>query len=100
MSEVRATRGQGLDGGPPEQTNTARARRRPRQTRLVVTGIALAVLLWFAFANLQRVSIRFWLTTTSAPLIVVIVISGFLGAAASGLWSLAARRRRRDGTGS
>jgi uncharacterized integral membrane protein len=62
----------------------------------VLTGIALVLLVWFAVVNLQEVRIRFWLTTTAAPLIVVILISGVLGAAVSGLW---ARRRRRRTSG-
>lgn len=78
---------------PPKQ---APSRRRGRDTRLVLTGVVLALLVWFAVANFQDVTIRFWLTTTSAPLIVVIVISGVLGAAVSGLWG---RRRRRRTSG-
>jgi uncharacterized integral membrane protein len=62
--------------------------------RLVLTGIAAVLLIWFAVANFQHVKIHFWVSTTSAPLIVVIVISGFLGGAAVSLWSRFRRRRR------
>jgi uncharacterized integral membrane protein len=78
-------------GGLGEPTAPPRDRR--RDVRLVLTGILVALLLWFAFANLQTVSIDFWLWTTRAPLIVVIVISGFLGALGG---SLASRRRSRS----
>ncbi|MDA8317767.1 MAG: LapA family protein [Actinomycetota bacterium] len=84
---------------PPEAhtpSKEAPSRRRGRDTRLVLTGVVLALLVWFAIANFQDVTIRFWLTTTSAPLIVVIAISGVLGAAVSALW---ARRRRRRTSG-
>jgi uncharacterized integral membrane protein len=70
-----------------------------RQARVVITGIAVVLLIWFAVANFQHVKIHFWLTTSGAPLIVVIVISAFLGAAASGLWSRRRRRRRAGGPG-
>lgn|GEM_PF-1329911 len=67
-----------------------------RRVRLISTGVASAVLLWFAFGNLQRVHIQFWLASASAPLIVVVVVSGFLGAAVSALLSRVVRRRRRN----
>jgi uncharacterized integral membrane protein len=70
---------------------------RGRDVRLVVTGVAVALLAWFAFVNLQTVRIRFWLTSAHAPLILVIVISGVLGALAPGVWSRVIRRRRPGG---
>ncbi len=74
-------------------------RRRGRDLRLVLTGIVLALLVWFAVANFQDVRIQFWMTTATAPLIAVIVISGVLGAAASGLWSWRRRRRTTGANG-
>ena len=53
---------------------------RRHQFRLVgilVVGILLG---WFALANIRKVRIDFWLFHRQAPLIVVIVISGLLGA--------------------
>jgi uncharacterized integral membrane protein len=67
--------------------------------RLVATGAALVLLLWFALANLQQVHIRFWVASTSAPLVVVVAVSAFLGAAAAGVGSWALRRRRGGGEG-
>jgi uncharacterized integral membrane protein len=53
---------------------------RRHQFRLV-SILALGVLLgWFALANIGRVRIDFWLFHRQAPLIVVILISGLLGA--------------------
>ena len=48
--------------------------------RLVGIGLAAVALGWFALANLGSVSIRFWISERRAPLILVIVISGLLGA--------------------
>lgn len=53
---------------------------RMRNVRLVGIGLAAVALGWFALANLGSVSIRFWISERRAPLILVIVISGLLGA--------------------
>jgi uncharacterized integral membrane protein len=53
---------------------------RGHQFRLVgilATGILLG---WFALANVGRVRIDFWVFHRQAPLILVILISGLLGA--------------------
>ncbi len=71
------------------------ARDRKRDVRLVLTGVVAVLLVWFALINLQDVEIHFWLTSTRSPLIVVIVISGVLGAAVA----LLAQRLRRRGAG-
>lgn len=84
---------QAPNGEQPAQPDRGRG----REVRLVVTGVAVVLLAWFAFANLQAVRIRFWLTTAHAPLILVIVISGVLGALVPGVWSRVARRRRPPG---
>ena len=81
-----------LPGAQPPDHEPSRRELRP--ARLVLFGVALVLLIWFAVANLQDVQIHFWVSTAGAPLIVVIVISGFLGAAASSLWSWLRRRRR------
>ncbi|HLG66447.1 MAG TPA: hypothetical protein VKV36_01080 [Acidimicrobiales bacterium] len=67
-------------------------RSRSRDARLVATGVVAVLLTWFALANLQQVTIHFWLVTARSPLIVVVAIAGVLGAAAA---RLAGRRRRR-----
>jgi uncharacterized integral membrane protein len=71
-------------------------RSRGRDLRLAVTGAVLVLLVWFAVANLQQVPIHFWVTSTKAPLIVVVAISGVLGAAVAGLVGRVSRRRRGD----
>jgi uncharacterized integral membrane protein len=53
---------------------------RKGNVRLVGMGLAAVALVWFALANLGSVSIRFWISERRAPLILVIVISGLLGA--------------------
>ena len=53
---------------------------RRHQARLVAVVLAVVLLAWFALANLRRVRIDFWVFNREAPLILVIVISGLLGA--------------------
>ncbi len=86
-----------VPGAPPPAREPSGWERQP--ARLVLTGIALVLLIWFAVANFQDVRIRFWVWTAHAALIVVIVISGFLGVAVSSLWSRYRRRRRAGGAG-
>jgi uncharacterized integral membrane protein len=83
----------GPPGGDDQPTG---ARPRHRDLRVAVTGAVAVFLVWFAVANLQDVKIRFWVTSATAPLIVVIAISGFLGAVVAGLVARATRRRRSD----
>ncbi len=53
---------------------------RRHQATLVGVAVAVILLVWFALANLGRVRIDFWVFHRQAPLILVIVISGLLGA--------------------
>jgi uncharacterized integral membrane protein len=53
---------------------------RRQQFRLITIAVVATLLLWFAVENFQDVSIHFWVTTRQAPLIVVVLISGLLGA--------------------
>jgi uncharacterized integral membrane protein len=66
--------------------------RRNELTRIGIVVVVVGLLVWFALANSQSVSVDFLVTTHSARLIVVIVISAVLGAIAG---QLVARRRRR-----
>ena len=66
--------------------------RRNELTRIGIIVVIVGLLVWFALANAQSVSVDFLVTTHSARLIVVIVISAVLGAIAG---QLVARRRRR-----
>jgi uncharacterized integral membrane protein len=64
----------------PEEDRDGKAADRRHQLRLVgilVLGILLG---WFALANIRTVRIEFWLFHRQAPLILVILISGLLGA--------------------
>ena len=53
---------------------------RRRQVGLIGMVVAVIVLVWFAVANTRRVQIDFWVFHRQAPLILVILISGLLGA--------------------
>jgi uncharacterized integral membrane protein len=63
---------------------------RKRDIGLVGLGVAGILLVWFALGNLRRVPIEFWVHQSRAPLIVVILISGLLGALIA---TLVSRRR-------
>jgi uncharacterized integral membrane protein len=52
-------------------------RYRSRLVGVLVLGILLG---WFALANIRNVQIDFWVFHRQAPLIIVILISGLLGA--------------------
>ncbi len=53
---------------------------RRRRFRLVGVAVGVILLVWFAVANTRKVQIDFWAFNRQAPLILVIVISGLLGA--------------------
>jgi uncharacterized integral membrane protein len=53
---------------------------RRRQVRLIAIVVVVVLLGWFAVANTRKVQIDFWVFHRQAPLILVIVISGLLGA--------------------
>ena len=53
---------------------------RRRQATIIGIAIAVVLLVWFSLANLRDVRIDFWVFNRQAPLILVIVISGLLGA--------------------
>jgi len=63
---------------------------RRREATLIGVGAAVVLLVWFALANTRSVRIDFWVFSRQAPLIVVIVISGLLGAV---IGTLVMRRR-------
>jgi uncharacterized integral membrane protein len=66
---------------------------RRHQVALVGVGVAVVLLVWFALANLREVRIDFWVDNRQAPLILVIVISGLLGAL---IGALIMRRRNQE----
>jgi uncharacterized integral membrane protein len=66
---------------------------RRHQATLIGVAIAVVLLVWFALANLRDVRIDFWFYNRQAPLILVILISGLLGAL---ITALVLRRRGRE----
>ena len=72
------------EGQDPHRGEPAGAGHQPvdrrHQARLVAVVVAVVLLAWFALANLRRVRIDFWVFNRQAPLILVILISGLLGA--------------------
>jgi uncharacterized integral membrane protein len=67
---------------PPESGDGGggKAVDRRQQVRLVGVAVGGILLGWFALANFHKVQIDFWVFHRQAPLILVIVISGLLGA--------------------
>jgi uncharacterized integral membrane protein len=57
---------------------------------MVVAGV---LLLWFAIANSTTVGVHFWVSSVSAPLIVVIALSAALGALMVVLYQRSRSRR-------
>lgn len=72
-----------------EERDTGSGRR--LDNRQIMTAVAAVLLIWFAIANWQSVPIHFWVTTTRAPVFLVIVVSAVLG----GFMAWLARRVRR-----
>ena len=62
-----------------EEQGSGKVSRR-QDARLVLVGVASIALVWFALGNLGSVRIDFWVQHSRAPLILVILISGLLGA--------------------
>jgi uncharacterized integral membrane protein len=80
-----AKRSNQVERGSGRQTD------RRREAALVGVGIAVVLLVWFALGNFHDVSIEFWVSSRKAPLIIVILISGLLGAL---IGALVMRRRQ------
>lgn len=78
------------DPRPPVEPGHAEKPDRRHQATLVGVAVAVILLVWFAAANLRDVRIDFWVFNRQAPLIVVIVIAGLLGAL---IGALVMRRR-------
>jgi uncharacterized integral membrane protein len=77
----------------PVEPERSQGMDRRRQATLVGVGVAVILLAWFALANFRDVKIDFWVFHRQAPLIVVIVISGLLGAL---ITALALRRKPKE----
>ncbi len=65
---------------PQESDGGGRGVSRRQRVRLVGVAVVGILLGWFALANIRNVQIDFWFFHRQAPLILVIVISGLLGA--------------------
>ncbi len=64
--------------------------------RLIIAGIVIVLVLWFALVNSQRVTIDFIIFERRARLIYVILGSAVLGAIAGALLRRHRRERRRE----
>jgi uncharacterized integral membrane protein len=93
----RVTTGQavtGLPGTAPPTGRPERGRRRRDVTRLVVGLVLVAALVAFVLGNSQAVSVSFVFTTTTVPLIWVLLVTAALGAVADRLVAYVRSRQR------
>lgn len=67
--------------------------RRSQTVRVVSVVLLLAVIVGFAVANVHTVSVSWVFTETTAPMVLVIVLSGFVGFL---IGALVASRRRAE----
>jgi fatty acid desaturase len=81
-----------LEDEQPESQQAISDRRR-RDARLVVAGILAVFGIWFAVANLQQVTVHFWVVSARTSLVTALAIAAAFGA---GVWALAVRRYRRS----
>jgi uncharacterized integral membrane protein len=85
---------------PEEMTPSGEGERAPRDhgrdLRMIVTGVAAVLLVWFALVNLQDVKIHFWVHTERSPLIVVVLIAAILGALFGHLLTRRSKRSSRS----
>jgi uncharacterized integral membrane protein len=68
------------DGGEKDVDRGEKEVDRRRQVRLIGIAVVVILLAWFAVANTRKVQIDFWVFHRQAPVILVILISGLLGA--------------------
>ncbi|MEV7181245.1 LapA family protein [Kitasatospora sp. NPDC093679] len=61
-------------------------------TRWIAGGVIAVLAIWFLFANLDDVQIRFWVFTVTAPLWIALLGTVLVGGAAG--WLLRGRRTR------
>lgn len=95
MSQIGGHRGAGPVVGPEGAGRTAPQRDRRREARLVLIGVAAALLVWFAVENLQTVVVHLWVGSAHVSQITVIVISVLLGALIASLAGHVRRQGRR-----
>ncbi len=62
-----------------DQAEQAQKNRRGQTLRMSVTVVLVALIAGFAFSNTETVEIDWILTTTRAPMVVVIALSGGVG---------------------
>jgi uncharacterized integral membrane protein len=65
----------------PDESTPKEPPNRRRDVRLVLSGILLALGVWFALANTQQVRIHFWVVSTRSPVVGALAISAAFGVA-------------------
>ena len=63
----------------------------------IAIGAAAVLLLWFGIQNSASVPVHFWVTSVSAPLIVVIACAAILGGLIVALWHRVRSRLKKPG---
>lgn len=85
------------ESAPPAEPEVAAPARASRlgTARTVLIIVVLGLFIWFAVENSGRVTVDWWVVTTSTRLIFVILASFAFGVAADRLLQLRRRRRLR-----
>ncbi len=69
----------------------------PQRNPKVIGGvIAIGLFIWFVLANLQQVEVTWWVFSTQASLVVVILLSALLGAGITFFFTRLRRPRDRS----
>ena len=79
----------------PETPSTSSWRRFLRP-RFVIGAIALVLVIWFAVANSQRVTVDWFVVETRSPLFLVVLLAAVLGALADRLIRWRRQRKPTD----
>ncbi len=67
-----------------------------RNPKVIGGVIAIALFIWFVLANLQQVEVTWWVFSTQASLVVVILLSALLGAGITFFFTRPRRPRDRS----
>jgi uncharacterized integral membrane protein len=81
---------------PTETPDEESLWQRALRPRVLVAALVIALVIWFAVANRQEVTVDWFLVETSSPLFLVILVAAVLGGLADRLIRWQRQRRSPD----